>query len=175
MGWVSNLVETWKENARIWNEQKNEPIQKHHKREEKKVDSLVQEPILAFVRTVKANPSRFRCRASTIVDEYLVKYPWTDTHYSRHFTVKDRKEGFEFQAIYVPSMDKLYDVLGTGFSLNHWELKYLHEELYPIFYRGMERLLARQIRREQRNKKAERDAKEAADNAKREEWKEVYK
>lgn len=82
-----------------------------------KVDPLIGEPVVSFINSFKENPKRFRFKAV----KHPASYPhkWMTSSNTVLVNMYDKKTGNVFTAVMYE--DKLYDVLGLGFSLNHWE------------------------------------------------------
>lgn len=134
--------------------------------EQAPVDVCVGEPILSFVRTVKKDPFRFKCRS--VVDNSLKeRYPHTGDR-GAVYAISDRKLGVTFKAYILQG--RLYGVEGVSFSVNGWECRYLLEHLQPIFTARAMRLY--DIRSVESHRQRERER--LAELSIREEWRKLY-
>lgn len=127
--------------------------------------SCVGEPILAFVRTVKAQPNRFKCR---IVSDPAKQHPWHRQHGFNLYTLKDMKLGF-VHCFALNGEGKLYSVQGEGW-INFYEMRYMQEELQGILSRGLKTLQERY----RKMAEADRIAEQKQRDARRDQWKDVY-
>lgn len=98
---------------------------------------MVNAPVLGFVRTVKENPRRFRCRREFPTKEEVTQYTWMTRENTKFFKIRDKLLGHTFIA--VVHQGKLYSVHGAGINLNGWELKYLSDKLVPVFVAAVNR------------------------------------
>lgn len=91
--------------------------------------SMVGEPVTSFIASLRREPKRYKLEK---VDIFTSKCQPSYTHYhwmhgAGHYKLTDKKTGNVYAA-YVHESDRVYDVYGLPFKLNHWELKALWNE-----------------------------------------------
>lgn len=91
--------------------------------------SMVGEPVTSFIASLRREPKRYKLERTlrlnpTEFPEYT-QYHWM--HGAGHYTLTDKKTGNVYAA-YVHESDRVYDVYGLPFKLNHWELVALWKE-----------------------------------------------
>lgn len=133
-----------------------------------KPDNMVNAPVLGFVKTVKANPRRFRCRRVFPSKEEIKQYTWMTRESTQFYKITDKLLGHHFVATY--HQGRLYSVHGTNITLNGWETKYLHEQLSPVFIAAVNR----KHQRAQRQADKVRQALQAAELDRRQAWTSIY-
>lgn len=91
--------------------------------------SMVGEPVTSFIASLRREPKRYKLekvlRIETTDFPSFTNYHWM--HGAGHYTLTDKKTGSVYAA-YVHESDRVYDVYGLPFKLNHWELVALWKE-----------------------------------------------
>jgi len=135
---------------------------------EKEYHSLVGEPVISFLNSLKSNPKRYRVRrvslhhlAGTVPG--FKRYEWMHEGNTDLFTLNDRKTGAVYYARVSGADGKLQQVYGLPFNLNHYEHAAIKQEVVKLHAKGRQRLRSIENSRGER----ERLAKEAAELVKR--------
>lgn len=91
--------------------------------------SMVGEPVTSFIASLRREPKRYKLekvlRIETTDFPSFTNYHWM--HGAGHYKLTDKKTGNVYAA-YVHESDRVYDVYGLPFKLNHWELVALWKE-----------------------------------------------
>lgn len=91
---------------------------------------MVGEPVTSFIASLHREPKRYKLESVLNVADFTGQFPgytcynWMKNGAGR-WKLTDRKTGKVYGA-YVHESDRVYEVYGLPFSLNHWELKALH-------------------------------------------------
>lgn len=90
--------------------------------------SMVGEPVTSFIASLRREPKRYKLekllRIQSAEFPSFTNYHWM--HGAGHYKLTDKKTGNEYAA-YVHECNRVYDVYGLPFKLNHWELTALWE------------------------------------------------
>lgn len=120
----------------------NKVVHTHLKDEEPKpkYDRMVGEPVVSFLETLEKNPKRYKLEKVLKLssDEYpnYTCYDWMRG--AGHYKLTDLKTGNTWAA-YVHGQDRVHQVYGLPFDLNHWELKALWEGFNTFRLKSRER------------------------------------
>jgi len=95
--------------------------------------TMVGEPVISFVRCLKATPKRFKLKIHSRYEaessgKWPEIYPWMIDKLELHTgfcSLLDKKDGSVYYAIV--HRGQFYSVKGLKFSLNGWESKYICE------------------------------------------------
>lgn len=107
-------------------------------------DRMVGEPVLSFVKCLKANPKRFKLKSHSrkhvdSTDLWPVRYHWMDDQMSiGYWSLEDRKDGSMYYAI--QHKGRIYSIKGLNFSLNAWETKHICDAFFKFRLPARERL-----------------------------------
>lgn len=145
-----------------------ETLQTRLSKEQVVVDPMVKAPVLGFVKTVLASPHRFHCRREFPTPMEVKQYTWMTRDTTKFYRVTDKLLGHKFVVVY--HQGRIYSVHGGDISLNHWEMKYLHEKLSTVFLRAADRLV--RIRQLESNR--QREAATNVEKARRAKWTAIY-
>lgn len=128
-------------------------------------DPCVGEPVVSFLKSLEADPRRYRGREVTLAQACtapgFVYHSWMLSLSIRWYSLYDRRTGCTYYAR--ESDRRLKEVYGLPFTLNHWECQALGRALGDHHSKAQSRLLNIASLRHTR----ERLAKEAAELDKR--------
>lgn len=136
--------------------------------EAEKIPHMVEAPVIGFVKTVKANPRRFRCRREFPGREEVKQYTWMTRENTKFYKITDKLLGHSF--VVTIYQGRIYSVYGANIDLNMWESRYLLEQLTPVFISAVNR----KHRRAQTQADKVRKALQEAELDRRQAWTSIY-
>lgn len=115
---------------------KSSPKETVESRIQQTTKSMIEEPVISFVKCLQTNPKRFKLkfhnREANDTGKWGELYGWMD-QIGEHIglaSLTDKKDGSVYFG--VVTKGSLYRVEGLNFSLNGWELKYLYEAFFEF-------------------------------------------
>lgn len=159
---------TWVERLKKWALAPTPLVEAQRAHIQAEAPDMVEAPVLGFVKTVLANPRRFRARREFPDGKTVKQYTWMTRDSTQFYGVTDKLLGHKFVVIY--HNGDLYNVTGINIVLNMWEKRYLQQQLQPVFTRARKRKNAMRDRQERKVIEERR----AAELKRRQDWTAVY-